>query len=75
MKETTTRRGMKILINSPANPMTKEGLEAFRAMKKASGMDTHEMIKYIGHKSSLPRKQNEEKSKQEERLEKLVPKE
>lgn len=75
MKQTAAQRGMKVLINSPANPMTKDGLEAFRAMKQAAGMNTDEMIKYIGNKSSLPRKQSEDKAKQEQRLEKLNPNE
>ena len=74
-KDTLTQRGLKVLMNSPANPNTKEGLEAFRAMKKASGLDTQEMLKYIGRKSGLPRKASEDKAKQEQRLEKLNPSE
>lgn len=74
-KDTLTQRGLKVLMNSPANPNTKEGLEAFRAMRKASGMDTQEMLKYIGKKSSLPRQQSEDNAKQEQRLEKLNPNE
>lgn len=70
-----TKDGMLQVMNSPANPMTKEGLEAFREMKKASGMNTTEMFNYIGRKSRFPRGVDADKKKQEARLEKLSPNE
>ena len=69
--QTACRNGLKILMESPANPLTPEGLSAFREMKKAAGMDTHDMIQYIGKKSSVPRKKSEEQEKQDSRLQKL----
>ena len=60
-------------MNSPAAPTTKEGLEAFREMSRASGMNTNDMLKYIGKRSHLPRQVESDKKKQEERLEKLQP--
>lgn len=70
---TATRAGLVHLMKSPANPTTKEGLEAYREMKKASGMNTQEMLEYIGRKAHMPRSADNDKKKQEERLEKLQP--
>ena len=72
---TDNKLGLAHIIQSPANPTTKEGLEAFREMKKASGMSTNEMIGYIGKKSHFPRQVDNDKKKQETRLEKLSPNE
>lgn len=62
-----------MLMESPANPLTSEGLTAFREMKKAAGMDTHDMIQYIGKKSNMPsqKRKTEDEQKQESRLQKL----
>ena len=68
---TATKAGLMQIIHSPASPITKEGLEAYREMKKASGMGTMEMLNYIGRKAHMPRSADGEKKKQEERLEKL----
>ena len=59
--------GMDILMKSPASPTTQEGLKAFKEMKKASGLSTQAMLEYIGKKSRMPKK-NDEKQKQETRL-------
>jgi hypothetical protein len=58
-------------MNSPAKPTTKEGLEAYREMAKASGMNTKDMLSYIGKKAHMPRSSEGEKKKQDARLEKL----
>ena len=69
--DTLTRQGMGIIANSPAFPATAEGLAAFREMQKASGMNTGDMLKYIGKRSHFPRQVDNDKVKQEQRLEKL----
>lgn len=68
---TASKAGLMQIINSPASPITKEGLEAYREMKKASGMGTSEMLSYIGRKAHMPRSADGDKKKQDERLEKL----
>ena len=68
---THAKQGLNIIMNSPACPTTKEGLEAFREMSKASGMNTNEMLKYIGKRSHLPKQVDSDKQKQEHRLENL----
>lgn len=68
---THSKQGLAILMNSPAKPTTKEGLEAYREMAKASGMTTNEMLKYIGKRSHFPRQIDTDKAKQDERLENL----
>jgi hypothetical protein len=72
---TASQAGLLHLMKSPANPTTKEGLEAYRELKKASGMETKEMLEYIGRKAHMPRSSDGEKKKQESRLEKLQPSE
>lgn len=72
---TMTQLGLLHIMNSPVNPTTKEGLEAFREMKKAAGMQTKEMLDYIGRKSHFPRQVEADKKKQDSRLENLQPSE
>ena len=72
---TASQLGLLHIMNSPANPATKKGLEAFREMKKASGMNTRDMLEYIGKKAHAPRPVEGDKKKQEARLEKLQPSE
>ena len=62
-------RGFEVLLNSPASPMTKEGLFAFRQLKKASGLSTRETLKYLGSKEPKPK--SKEEAKQDERLNNL----
>ena len=64
-----TLKGFELLLNSPASPMTKEGLEAFRQLKKASGLSTRETLKYLGSKQ--PKQPSKEEVKQDERLSNL----
>jgi hypothetical protein len=72
--DTAARRGLHHLINSPASPLTHEGLQAFRLMKKASGLSVQETLEHIGKRGSQPEAPTEtEKAKQEARLEKLNP--
>lgn len=68
---TASKLGLQHILNSPANPTTPDGLKAYREMKKASGMNSHEMFQYIGRKAHMPRQVEADKKKQEERLEKL----
>lgn len=66
-------RGLQQLINSPASPLTPEGLHAFRLMKKASGLSVRDTIEHIGRRGRQPNPTESDKAKQEARLEKLEP--
>lgn len=69
-RKTQAQIGFETLMNSPANPLTKEGLQAFRAIKKASGLSTRETLEYLGSKP--PSKKPKEEVKQGERLANLT---
>jgi hypothetical protein len=71
--ETAGERGLQHLINSPASPLTPEGLHAFRLMKKASGLSVQETVEHIGKRGRQPKPTETDKAKQDARLEKLNP--
>jgi hypothetical protein len=71
--ETAGQRGFQHLVNSPASPLTPEGLQAFRLMKKASGLSVQETIEHIGKRGRQPKATETDKAKQDARLEKLNP--
>ena len=71
--ETAGQRGLQHLVNSPASPLTPEGLHAFRLMKKASGLSVQETVEHIGKRGRQFQPTETDKAKQEARLEKLNP--
>ena len=71
--ETAGERGFQHLMNSPASPLTPEGLHAFRLMKKASGLSVQETVEHIGKRGRQPKATETDKAKQDARLEKLNP--
>jgi len=48
--------------------MSKQGLEAFREMKKSSGMTTPDILNYMGKKSRLPSQAKQDAAQQEKRI-------
>ena len=71
--ETAGQRGLQHLVNSPASPLTPEGLHAFRLMKKASGLSVQETVEHIGKRGRQQKATETDKAKQDARLEKLNP--
>jgi hypothetical protein len=69
--ETAGQRGFQHLVNSPASPLTPEGLQAFRLMKKATGLSVQDTIEHIGKRGRQPKATETDKAKQDARLEKL----
>ena len=69
--ETAGQRGFQHLANSPASPLTPEGLQAFRLMKKATGLSVQDTIEHIGKRGRQPKATETDKAKQDARLEKL----
>lgn len=63
--------GLEHLLKSPAAPTTKEGLQAYREMKKASGLSTGDLLEYVGKKSRMPSQAHNDKQQQEKRLQTL----
>ena len=72
-QKTLANRGLQHLVNSPASPLTQEGLHTFRLMKKASGLSIGETIEHIGRRGTQIKTTETDKQKQEARLEKLNP--
>lgn len=64
----SNKEGLQHLLHTPASPMTKSGLEAFREMKKSSGMTTPDILRYIGKKAKMPSQVHQDKSQQEKRM-------
>ena len=70
-RRTNTQLGFQHLLQTPASPMTKTGLEAFREMKKSCGMDTPDILNYMGKKLRMPSQVKQDEAQQKKRIEML----